>query len=65
MEFFIVRGLSSILEAVLWTYFIVSFAKIFTKEEIHFSKKQMIIFFVSLTIIFEIRMFYKVNFSII
>ena len=31
MEFLIVRGLSSILEAILWTYFIVSFAKILSK----------------------------------
>ena len=65
MGFFIVRGLSSILEAVLWTYFIISLAKILTKDEIHFSKKQMIIFFVLLTILFEIRMLYKINFSII
>ena len=43
MEFFIVRGLSSILEAVLWTYFIVSFAKILSKNELHFSKKQLIL----------------------
>lgn len=43
MEFLIVRGLSSILEAVLWTYFIVSFAKILSKNELHFSKKQLIL----------------------
>lgn len=43
MEFFIVRGLSSILEAVLWTYFIVSFAKILNKDDLHFSKKQLIL----------------------
>ena len=33
MGFFIVRGLSSILEAVLWTYFIIVLAKIFTKDD--------------------------------
>ena len=58
MGFFIVRGLSSILEAFLWTYFIISLAKIFTKEEIHFSKKQMIVF-VSFSIIIIILRIYN------
>lgn len=44
MGFFIVRGLSSILEVVLWTYFIVSLAKFLNKEETNFSKKQIILF---------------------
>lgn len=43
MEFLIVRGLSSILEASLWTYFIVSLAKILNKDETKFSKKQIIL----------------------
>ena len=59
MEFLIVRGLSSILEASLWTYFIVSMAKILNKEETKFSKKQIFLFFGILTILFEIRMYYK------
>lgn len=54
MEFLIVRGLSSILEAGLWSYFIISIAKIISKEDIHFSKKQIAIFFISLVALFEI-----------
>lgn len=57
MEFLIVRGLSSILEAALWTYFIISVAKIISKEEINFSKKQIILFCVLLIILVEIRIF--------
>lgn len=45
MEFLIVRGLSSILEACLWTYFIVSVAKIISKEEINSNKKQIVLLF--------------------
>lgn len=65
MEFLIVRGLSSILEAILWTYFIVSFAKILSKKELHFSKKQITIFLALLIILFEIRMYYKKYLSFI
>ena len=54
MEFLIVRGLSSILEAGLWSYFIISIAKIISKEDIHFSKKQIALFFISLVALFEI-----------
>ena len=43
MEFLIIRGLSSILEAILWTYFIVSFCKIFNITETPISKKQIVI----------------------
>ena len=43
MDFLIVRSLSSILEASLWTYFIVSLAKILNKEDLNFSKKQVIL----------------------
>lgn len=57
MEILIVRGLSSILEAGLWTYFIVSVSKIISKEEINFSKKQIILFFSLLIILFEIGCF--------
>lgn len=57
MEFLIVRGLSSILEAILWTYFIVSFAKILSKDELHFSKKRLIIFTLILTIVIIIRIY--------
>lgn len=59
MEFLIVRGLSSILEASLWTYFIISLVKILSKEECKFSKKQVLLFFILLVVLFEIRMFYK------
>lgn len=64
MEFLIVRGLSSILEAGLWTYFIVSVSKIISKEEINFSKKQIILFFISLIFLTELRLFNKRSFSI-
>ena len=58
MGFLIVRGLSSILEASLWTYFIVSLSKILNKDETKFSKKQIFWFFGILTLLFEIRMYY-------
>lgn len=64
MEILIVRGLSSILEASLWTYFIVSVSKIISKEEINFSKKQIILFFISLIFLIELRLFNKRSFSI-
>lgn len=64
MEILIVRGLSSILEAGLWTYFIVSVSKIISKEEINFSKKQIILFFISLIFLTELRLFNKRSFSI-
>ena len=47
MSFFIVRGLGSVLEAVLWTYFIVSFCKIFHITKKSFTKKQIIILVIS------------------
>lgn len=43
MEILIIRILSGILEASLWTYFIVSVAKILSKENIKYSKVQIII----------------------
>lgn len=63
MEFLIVRGLSSVLEASLWTYFIISLAKILNKEEIKFSKVQIISFFMSLVVLFEIRISHKRHIS--
>ena len=59
MNFIIIRSLCSILEASLWTYFIVSLIKILNKEEIKFTKKQIIIFIILLIVLFEIRLFYK------
>ena len=43
MNFIIIKSLCSILEASLWTYFIVSLIKILSKDEQHFSKKQIIL----------------------
>lgn len=43
MEFLIVRGLSSILEASLWTYFIISLAKILSKEEVKYEKRKIVL----------------------
>lgn len=54
MSFLIVRSLSSVLEAALWTYFIVYLSKILTKEETKISKKQIITFFIILIVLFEI-----------
>lgn len=49
MEILIVRGLSSILEAGLWTYFIVSVSKIISKEDENLKKgKIFILFFIVL-----------------
>ena len=42
MEILIVRGLSSILEAGLWTYFIVSVSKIISKEDENLKKGNII-----------------------
>lgn len=43
MEFLIVRGLSSTLEASLWTYFIISLSKILSKEEVKYEKGKIIL----------------------
>lgn len=51
MEFLIVRGLSSILEASLWTYFIISLSKILSKEEIKYEKKRILLFSIILFIV--------------
>ena len=49
MEFLIVRGLGSILEASLWTYFSVSIAKIISKEDENLEKgKIFLLFFIIL-----------------
>ena len=47
MGFLIVRGLSSILESALWTYFIISFCMVFNISKKEFSKKQIIILLLS------------------
>lgn len=49
MEILIVRGLSSILEASLWTYFIVSVSKIISREDENLEKgKIFLLFFIIL-----------------
>lgn len=45
MEILIVRGLSSILEAGLWTYFIVSVSKIISKEDENLKKEKFLYYF--------------------
>lgn len=55
MEFLIIRGLSSILEAILWTYFILSFCKIFKISKENFSKKQIGFLFLSVLLSIIIR----------
>lgn len=59
MNFIIIRSLSSILEASLWTYFIISLIKILNKEDLRFTKKQILTFAILLTVLFEIRLLDK------